>query len=119
VRDLTVSPPIAHALTAPRTVTVDLDIRAISETATDVRRIMKRLQAWLGGSGYRTAVSPQTARLIKVAAVEPFRVTTDTLSSGTPEARALWRLTYHSAGSDALITRPLVRTGGAVATLGE
>lgn len=119
IRDLTVNPPIAHALPAPRTITTALDVRVIAEAVTDVRRIMKRLEAWIGGSGYRTAVSPQSARLIKVAEVDAFRSTTDTLSSGTPEARALWRLTFHASTGPSLITRPLVRPDGVIATLTE
>lgn len=119
IADLTVDPPRRYEIGASRLTEQDLDVRVICERASDVRRITRSLEAWLGGSGYRTLVSPQTARLITVAQVNGFATSTDQLASGVAEARSTWRIAYETTTERELTGAPLVRSGGLQTTIEE
>jgi len=112
VRDIDASPPVTYQLGGIATVEADLVVTVGAELGSDVSRITAALNAWLGGSGYRRLVSPESARAVAVQEVEGFRRAVDRLGSGISEARATWRVTYHESGADSLAAVTMTRAGG-------
>ncbi len=107
VHNLAASPPTAIVVSSYETVTQALDVRIISELGADVQRIGVALRAWLGGSGYRKLVSPETAQAVTVRQTDPLTETTGTLAQGVVEARARWLLTWSSPQRDTTGTATL------------
>lgn len=107
VHDLNATPATAIVVSSYETITQALDVRIISELGADVQRIGVALRAWLGGSGYRKLVSPETAQAVTVRQTDTLTETTGTLAQGVVEARARWLLTWSSPQRETVGTTTL------------
>jgi hypothetical protein len=114
VADVITDPPTALVLPPTALVTSGLEIRVIGELGSDVERIAAALGDFLGSSGYRALVSPETGQPITVRQLQEPVESTGTLAVGVCEARATWSLTYPRQARQAATPVPLVRSGGYV-----
>lgn len=112
VRNLLATVPTALELQAPDRWEVEVAVRVVAEWWRDADQVAQRVRAWLGRSGYRRLVSPETARIVDVRLLDSPAPSPAVLAQGVHEQRMRLLVGCQAAGGEALVSIPLVAEGG-------